>query len=75
MDDKMILREAMHVRGYSQAYLAEKVGYASQAGVSKVLLTKNSMRVDTFIKLLNAMDFEVVVRSKTKSGEEWKVEM
>ena len=75
MNDKDIIREAMHARGYSQAFLAEKVGYSSQAGVSRVLSVQNGMRIDNFVKLLNAMDFEVVVRSKTKSGEEWKVEM
>ena len=75
MDDKMIIKNALTVRNYSQAFLAEKVGYAGQGGISRVLSSKNSMRLDTFVKLLNAMDFEVVVRSKTKSGEEWKVEM
>lgn len=75
MNDKEIIRRAISVRGYTQELLAKKVGYASQSGISRALLAKNSARLDTFVKLLDAMDFEVVVRSKTKSGEEWKVEM
>lgn len=74
MNDKEILKSAMQVRGYTQTYLAEKVGYSGQGGISRVLQS-NSARLDTFVKILDAMDFEVVVRSKTKSGEEWKVEM
>ena len=75
MNDKQIIRDAMQSRGYTQSLLAEKVGYASQAGIGQILSARNNTRLDTFVKLLNAMDFEVVVRSKTKSGEEWKVEM
>ena len=75
MNDKEIIRAAMETRGFSQAYLAEKAGYASQAGVSQLLSSKKGMRVDNFVKLLSECDFEVIVRSRTKSGEEWKVEM
>lgn len=75
MNDKDIIREALHVRSYTQEFLAQKAGYAGQAGIGRLLIAKNGMRIDNFVKLLNAMDFEVVVRSKTKSGEEWKVEM
>ena len=75
MNDREIVREAMHVRKFTQELLAKKTGYTSSAAISRILSVSNGMRTDNFIKLLDAMDFEVVVRSKTKSGEEWKVEM
>lgn len=73
MNDKQIIKEALKVRGYTQVYLAEKAGYASQSGIGQIISAQKGMRIDNFIKLLEAMDFEVVVRSKTKSGEEWRV--
>jgi transcriptional regulator with XRE-family HTH domain len=74
MKDKEIIKAAMTARGYSQTFLAkEKLGFATPSGVSERLRGKQSMRVDTFVKFLKAMDFEVVVRSKTSSKEEWTV--
>lgn len=75
MNDAEIIKAALTARKYTQDYLAQKAEYSGQGSISRLLRAKNSMRVDNFVKLLNAMDFEVVVRSKTKSGEEWKVEM
>ena len=73
MNDKEIILAAIEARGYTQALLAGKAGYKTTSGVSEILRAKKGMRVDNFIKLLDVMDFEVVVRSKTKTGEEWKV--
>lgn len=73
MNNKEIIYAAMKARGYTQALLAEKYGYKTTSGISEMLRTKNGMRVDNFVKLLEIMDFEVVVRSKTKTGEEWTV--
>ena len=73
MNGNEILYAAIKTRGYTQALLAEKAGYKTPAGVHDILKAKKGMRVDNFVKLLEIMDFEVVVRSKTKTGEEWKV--
>lgn len=74
MNGNEILYAAIKTRGYTQALLAEKAGYKTVSSINdKLARNKNGMRVDTFVKLLEAMDFEVVVRSKTKTGEEWVV--
>lgn len=62
MNEKDIVKEAMKSCGWTQVTLAEKCGYATQSAVSSRLNGK-SMRVDTFVKLLTAMGYEVVVRS------------
>lgn len=74
MNSREIIYAAIKTRGYTQSLLAEKAGYKTTSTINDMLArNKNGMRVDNFIKLLEIMDFEVVVRSKTKSGEEWKV--
>ncbi len=74
LTDKDVIQEAMTARDFSKVYLAEKLGYTVASGVSEKLRRKQSMRVDTFVKFLKAMDFEVVVRSKTSTKEEWAVD-
>ena len=75
MTGRQIIRKAMYARNYTQAVLAEKTGYSGQSSVHHVLYSRNRLRLDIFLKVLEAMDFEVIVRSKTESGEEWKVGM
>ena len=40
-----------------------------------MLTRKNSMRLDNFVKMLDAMGYAVVVRKKLGESEEWKVEL
>ena len=64
MNEKEILREVMRIKGYNQTLVAEKAGFKYQSNVSEMLRSKN-MRVDNLIRLLETMDCELVVRSKT----------
>lgn len=72
MNEKNIIREAMKVRGYNQKILADLVGMKGQSGVSE-RLRGASMRVDTFVKFLNTMGFDVVIkdRNKDNKGNSW----
>lgn len=73
MNEKQIIKTAMKNRGINQEQLAHEVGYKNQSSISN-RLCGNSMRVDTFVKLLSAMDYEVVVRSKKGDQEEsWTI--
>ena len=63
MNEKDIIRAAMRTCGWNQEELAKKAGYISRSGISNRLNGK-SMRVDTFVKMLAAMGYEVVVRGK-----------
>ena len=76
MTEKEILVNAMKVRGYTQTMLAQAAGYARQSNVSELLRGK-SIRVDNFVKLLNAMGFDVVVKDRNGQNREnvWKVEL
>lgn len=67
------VRDIMNLRGFTNATLAEKCGYTTPSGVSTKLARANGMRVDTLMKFLEAMDCELVVRSKLTDKNEWKL--
>jgi len=76
MDEKTIIREIMTLKGYTQALVAEKAGLKRQSNMSEMLRSRN-LRVDNLVRLLEAMDCELVIRSKTGIGDqkhpEWTV--
>lgn len=75
MNGKQIVSEIMKKRGFTNAALAEKLKYPTASGVSERLRGKQDMRVDTLAKFLEAMDCEVIVRSKLSDKSEWKIEI
>jgi len=68
-----VIKTIMKFRGFSNQSLAEKLGYSTASGVSEKLRRKQGMRVDNLIAFAEAMDCEVVIRSKLKDREEWKL--
>ena len=67
---KETVREVMTAKGFTNALLAEKCGYNTPSGVS-TKFERKSMNVDTLIKFLEAMDCELIIRSKTTDKSEW----
>lgn len=73
MNEKDILKEAMKARNFNQTILAEAAGYKRQSNVSELMRSK-SLRVCAFVRLLNAMQFDVIVVDRnTRSGFKWTV--
>lgn len=71
MTEKNIVRAAMKARNINQTLLAKDAGYGRQSNVSELLRSK-SLRVCAFVRLLNAMNFDVVVVDRnTRSGFKW----
>ena len=73
MNSTEILLDAMRERGYTQTLLAKESGYKRQSNVSEILRSK-SMQVDNFVKLLNTMGFDVIVKDRTTNNLSWIVE-
>lgn len=71
MTDKEIMLDAMKKRDYNQSILAKEMGYSAASGVTERMRGKQAMRCDTFVKFLEKMGFEVVVRSKRADKTEW----
>ena len=61
-----MVKKVMQEEGVTSPKLAAKLGYNTPSGVTERLRGKQDMRVDTFVRFLSAMGYEVVVR---KSGE------
>ena len=57
-----IVRAKMESAGITQKGLADKLGYKTQSCISDALARKNGMRIDVFVKMMNALGYEVVVR-------------
>lgn len=62
MKSNEAVRSVMSADGITQANLAAKLGYKTQSGVGNALSRENGMRVDVFVKMMNAMGYDVVVR-------------
>lgn len=69
MKEKDIVREAMNKSGFTQVDLQKALNLKSQSSIS-TYLKSGSMRVDTFVKMLNAMGYSVKV---TNGENEWTV--
>ena len=71
MTEEEIIRKAMSVRGFNQTILANKANLKRQSNVSEMLRSKN-LRVDNLVRLLDAMEFDVVVKDRNGS-DVWKI--
>lgn len=74
MEAKKIITTAMKADKITQKELAAAVGMNSQQALGRILTHEGSMRLDNFVKLLEVMGYEVVVRKKIGKSEEWKVD-
>lgn len=75
MNEKEIIRTALKVRGINQTILANRANLKRQSNVAEMLRGK-SMRVDNLVRLLDAMDFDVIIKDRNGANREnvWKVE-
>ena len=74
--DRTNLQDAMKnilkFRNMSYAYTAQKMGVTLQT-VSDKLNKKSAMSVATLLRMCEAADCEVVIRSKMKDRNEWVI--
>lgn len=73
MNGKDVVKTVMELRGISGTLLAKKLGYATQSGVSERLRGLQDMRADTLAKFLEALDCEIIVRSKLDDKKKWVI--
>jgi transcriptional regulator with XRE-family HTH domain len=74
MKARKILKELMKLRGHTYQSLASKLGYANPSGVSRRIGDTGDMSVSTLLKFLEAMDCELVIKSKLDDKTIWKVD-
>lgn len=61
--------DAMNSVGLSQKKMADKMGLKAQQAVFNMLNAKNGMRVDNFIKMVNILGYDVIVRNRVTDEE------
>lgn len=75
MNASDIVKKAMKADGITQKELAVALELSSQQSIGNMLTRRNGMRIDNFIKMLDKMGYEIIVRKKLGVSDEWKVEL
>lgn len=70
MTDKDIVRECLKTLGWSQKTLADACGLGNQQAVGSRLTRGKAMNVSTFVRFMNAMGYEVTIKSKSKGSNQ-----
>ena len=73
MNEIEIVKALMKAKGVSGAVLAEKLGYNTPSAVTNRLQSK-TMTVEILIKLLDAMDCELIIKNKVGDKEAFVVD-
>ena len=74
MKSNEVIKEVMYAEGVTQKALANKVGLKTAQAIGNILYRENSVRVSSFVKMLDIMGYEVVVRKKIGKSDEWTVD-
>ncbi len=74
MKPSEVIKEIMKLRGFSNQSLATKLGKSTASAVSTKLSREKGMRMDIFLEMVEAMDCEVIIKSKLADKSQWKIE-
>ena len=74
MNWSKIISEALTERNMTKTTLAEKAGYARPSSVTDALARKSGIRIDSFVRMLNALGSDVIVRDQYDQKKEWTVD-
>lgn len=69
-----IIAEALKESNMTKSALASKMGYARPSSITDALACKRGIRIDSFVKMLDAMDYDVVVKYRHGKRPERKVD-
>ena len=59
-----IVRQILDSVGMSQKKLATKIGLKTQQSVFNILNAKQGMRIDNFIKMVDVLGYDVMVKNR-----------
>ena len=68
MTEKDIIKMLIRELGWTQLMLAQSLGYNTQSAIGNRLRDSNGMRVDSLVRILDKMGYELVIRSKAKQN-------
>ena len=64
-----IVKHGMKSLGVSQKQLATKIGLKTQQSVFNILNAKQGMRIDNFVKMMNVLGYDVIVKHQVTDQE------
>lgn len=73
MSIKDTIRNIMNLRGFTNQSLAAKLGSVNPSMIANRLARGEDMKLKSFLETVEAMDCEVIVRSKLADKTVWKV--
>ncbi|MBQ6175394.1 MAG: hypothetical protein IJK28_12320 [Clostridia bacterium] len=73
MNEKEIVRAAIKSRALTQEAVAKACGYQRQSNLTR-LLASDSMKVDSFLMVMDALGFDVIVTDHSDATYSWKLE-
>ena len=73
MNAQETIAQIMREKGVTRQLLAEKMGHKHASSVTEKLRNPNGFRTDFLVQMLELMDCELVVRSKTRDHREWVI--
>lgn len=68
MNEIQVVKQLMKAKGMSGAVLADKMGFNTASAVTNRLQSK-TMTVEVLIRLLDAMDCELIIKNKVGDKE------
>ena len=68
MTEKDIIKILIRELGWTQLMLAQSLGYNTQSAIGNRLRDSNGMRVDSLVRILDKLGYELVIRSKAKQN-------
>lgn len=71
MTGKEVIRAALAKTGISQMELSEMLGYKNKTSVGAILNKNSNLRTDVFVKWLDMLGFEVIIRDKNDKTTEF----
>ena len=76
MTEKEAVMKALKARGITQKALAQECGYNRQSNFT-TLMSGKTMNVTSFVKLMNAMGYDVMVRDRKGDSriKPWLIDM
>jgi len=74
MNAKERVREIVDESNLSLSTIAEKAGYKRASNISEAMRVDN-MRVDSFVRILNACGYKLIIRAEQKGIPDREVEL
>lgn len=71
MNAQRTIDQILRERNMTKQQLSEKLGYKHSSNLTEKLRNPNGIRSDILIEILNQLDCELVVVSKTKDKRKW----